>query len=621
MIYNPTLFDIESYGNYFLICFYELETKAKRTFELKARNDKIHPHQKERIMSYLNGRTLVGYNCDKFDIFMLLACLKGFTCHELAVFSQSLIDGTDKMGNKVPFYDIARSYDIERIRHIKTLDLFFCNGNIPSSLKTYAARLCADRVVSLPIKIFNEFGEFLDLTSDEMQSVKDYCWVDIEATKLLYNHLEFDISLRVRLSKEYRLNLLSCSNQAIAENVLIHSIRDFGVECRKGNFTKKSFKLTLGKGISFEAQHLKDHLRDVATCDYLLKEGEASIIAPQSSFKTIRLGDHEYECGLGGIHSTDKSLFIQSNNLYDFDVGSYYPVMIMQNHFNPYGEYFRKVYGDIVERRLNIKKNDPELAGALKIVIVSSFGKMQSEYSYLYDPENFTNITVNGQLYILMLIEQGLKASFTPLSANTDGVTGIVTDMKAFEEVARDWEQRTGFSLEKVKYNSYFRKDVNNYFAVREDGYIKSKGVFSIGGFNKNWDEYIVYKSIIDKVTTGRDIEETIMTCKDLHLFLKMKSGKSQTKEFTKSGRPAKKTTGEFYWDGKLIGKVARWVYVKDGNSMHYEGHKGKVPDSDGSLPIFSLNKSSDDFEAGRINLDYSRYIEKALKLYNSVAK
>jgi DNA polymerase elongation subunit (family B) len=74
--------------------------------------------------------------------------------------------------------------------------------------------------------------------------------------------------------------------------------------------------------------------------------------------------------------------------------------------------------------RLEAKKaGDKGKAEALKIIINSFYGNFNYPYFYAYDPKSAYTVTINGQLYLLMLVEQLEFNGYAVISANTDGVT------------------------------------------------------------------------------------------------------------------------------------------------------------------------------------------------------
>ena len=106
-----------------------------------------------------------------------------------------------------------------------------------------------------------------------------------------------------------------------------------------------------------------------------------------------------------------------------------YPSIILNLGLYPkhLGTAFLEVYRSLVERRLAAKKEKRTVeANTLKIVINGSFGKLGSKWSTLYSPDLMLQVTLTGQLSLLMLIERLTLAgvpvrsvTFVPCSAST----------------------------------------------------------------------------------------------------------------------------------------------------------------------------------------------------------
>ena len=125
-----------------------------------------------------------------------------------------------------------------------------------------------------------------------------------------------------------------------------------------------------------------------------------------------KVGQTEYQLGIGGLHSCEKRCAIIPNaneTLMEQDVASYYPSIIINEGLIPkrLGAKFMDIYKRIVHRRLKAKsEGDAGTSESLKIVINGGFGKLKSAHSSMYAPELFLSVTITGQLTLLMLIER-----------------------------------------------------------------------------------------------------------------------------------------------------------------------------------------------------------------------
>jgi len=90
--------------------------------------------------------------------------------------------------------------------------------------------------------------------------------------------------------------------------------------------------------------------------------------------------------------------------------------------------------------------------------------------SFLYDPQFGMQITVNGQLSLMMLYTmlcEGVKGAI-PVMQNTDGLEMIIpkTEVNAYMKICRMWEDITKLELEHDQYQKLIVPDVNSYIGI-----------------------------------------------------------------------------------------------------------------------------------------------------------
>jgi hypothetical protein len=204
-------------------------------------------------------------------------------------------------------------------------------------------------------------------------------------------------------------------------------------------------------------------------------------------------------------------------------------------------------------------------------------------------------VTVTGQLTLLMLIERFEEAGIQVVSANTDGVVTRYLRSRHDEVTAmvKEFERETGFEFEDTHYSGLYSRDVNNYVAIKTDGEVKTKGAFKNGDLQKNPQNDICNDALIAYLKDGTPIEETILGCKDITKFVTIRT--------VKGG-------GEY--DGQYLGKVVRWFYGTDSKgAIRYRSSGNKVPRTDGCIPCMDLPV---DFPS---NLWYDWYINETKEL------
>jgi DNA polymerase len=183
-----------------------------------------------------------------------------------------------------------------------------------------------------------------------------------------------------------------------------------------------------------------------------------------------------------------------------------------------------KKFEEVRDRRIEYKKvKDPRQA-PLKLVLNGTYGASKDKYNALYDPRQANNVCVNGQLLLLDLMEK-LEDHCEIIQSNTDGILVRLYDRSDFyliDDIAWEWEERTGMRLEFDIFKEVFQKDVNNYVMVAEDGSFKTKGGYVKKLNDLDYDLAIVNKALVAYMTKGVPIEDTVMGCKDLRDFQKI---------------------------------------------------------------------------------------------------
>ncbi len=322
---------------------------------------------------------------------------------------------------------------------------------------------------------------------------------------------------------------------------------------------------------------------------------------------SVKIGEGIYRIGSGGLHSSEKETSCVSNNEYeiiDRDVASYYPRIVLNLGLYPehLGENFLTVYNTIVERRLAAKKaKDSAKSECLKITINGTFGKTGSPYSFLYAPEMMIQITLTGQLGLLMIIEELELNNIHVYSANTDGIVIKCPRNKKelLDKIFKEWEVRTGFETEETKYKAVYSRDVNAYIAIKDNGEVKGKNLYYdpwrgkgrdlYWRFQKNPTARICIEAIEYLLTKGIQIEDTIKNSKDITKFVAVRNVK-----------------GGAHKNAEYLGKVIRYYWAKgEYGIIQYIESNNKVPDTEGAKPCMDLPYTFPD------DIDYQWYINR----------
>lgn len=639
--------DIECYRNYFLVMFRSIENGKIRYYE-QFDGQRLNVTEIRRILrEYL----IVTFNGLNYDMPMLALALTGADCANLKRASDSIIVGNLRgwqfeqlHGVKVP----------QGIDHIDLIEPAFGQG----SLKLYGGRLHSKRLQDLPIE------PDASIPPDQRQQLIAYCGNDLQTTIDLYNHMRPQIELREHMTKDYGVDLRSKSDAQIAEAVIRSQLtKILGTTPQKPNIPKGTvLRYKAPEFLKFKSPVLQAKLRDIVASDFIVDENGSPIEPASLCGQTICIGKGVYRLGIGGLHSSETTVAHHADDQYilvDRDVASYYPNIILLCRLYPkhLTEAFLTVYRSIVETRLKAKRDgNSVVANALKIVANGSFGKLGSKYSLLYAPDLMIQVTVTGQLALLMLIESLEDAGIEVVSANTDGI--VIKCLRSRSDellgLVQDWENTTGFETEETQYKALYSRDVNNYIAIKTKGGYKGKGAFAPTSISKNPQNNICVEAVCAWLEHGTPIRQTILACEDVRKFVAVRTVRGGAIKITHTNynetltpgqkrgvllangwmqlAPAPLATAKFdaIPDGcgydietayrmlcgddrwNYLGKVIRWYYqINETGAIHYKpfnktGGRNKVPASDGACPLMELP------DHVPCDIDYQRYIRES---------
>jgi hypothetical protein len=307
--------------------------------------------------------------------------------------------------------------------------------------------------------------------------------------------------------------------------------------------------------------------------------------------------------GMGGLHSTEKTSYHVTNDkfsIWDWDVTSYYPSIILRCGLYPkqLGTAFLDVYEKIVIERVAAKAaKDKVKADVLKIVVNGSYGKLGSPYSTLYAPDLMVQVTVTGQLALLMLIDMMEQKGIAVVSGNTDGIVlkCPVGKEDMMRYIIKRWEKQTGFDMEHTTYAGIYARDVNNYIAIKDDGEVKLKGCFAPAGIAKNPENEICTIAMINYIKYGTPFRHTIRNCFDITKFVTVRSVNSGGAEM----------------NGVYIGKALRWYHTTNKvEAIRRCDNKDRIPLTEGCIPIMDI---TGEFPK---DIDYDWYENKCSELF-----
>lgn len=488
-------YDIETLPNMLSYVFQDVGD-PERVFEFVVFGDR---DDRPKMLEFLqeNRPELVGFNSYWFDDLILAAT--GIAPQKPpAIFYELAQKLIGNRRDEIRFWSqIAKARD-----EIASIDLLQLLGSRNVSLKEIAGKLGLP-LVEMPVP------HDRPIKPDELDIVLEYNRSDVRVTVALYKELAGVIETRRGIGREFGVNALSCSDSVLANRILekLH-----GRPKNQGTpRTRIDLEDIISGKLRFDSPEFVSLVNDLRGMSLSSENGF-------SFSKRIRFGRNSYKLGTGGIHSEDSPGIFRNDSarLLDADVTSYYPMIMLQNDIFPehLDRGFLSFFREMVETRIQAKRaGDKVRADGLKITINATFGKLNSQFFWLYDPRAFIAVTINGQLFLLDLIEKLELAGIHVLSANTDGVLSQVPPEleSVYSAVVKGWQSRTGFELEFQDLELYVRRDVNNYIARSIDGRIKTKGVFSEErNLRESYRAPIVARSLVDYFTRGIDPGETI---------------------------------------------------------------------------------------------------------------
>lgn len=524
---NRWAFDVEVFPNFFCCTFMRIDRSETKTFIIfEGKNEA------KEMGEFLKspGLFLVSFNGISYDLPVIRYVISydGFNANkDIYTLSTKLVSDFSKDD---PLVRKLR-YPYEKGSWIHQ-DLMSMMGFLKTGvgLKQCSVNLKWKRVQDLP------FHYDYVVKPEDTESIVNYNKNDVLITIELYNDEEvYKIrTLRESVAEIYGDSILSASDSAMA-NTILETLYE-----KETNISKKVFKEgrtprykvflsdVIFDRVSFKTVELQEFLDQLST----------RVLTAINDFKfseSLYFYGNKFNFGIGGLHTDEPpSHHIPGDGrkILSADVASFYPSIMCNYEVKPahLNNKFLPIMRTVRKERLEAKKaGDKTKDGSYKIVINSTFGKLGFKEYWLYDPLAMLKVTVNGQLFLMMLVERLEIAGIKVISANTDGIEVILNkEMEpAFYEIAKQWEKDTTFELEYAEYKIYIKRDVNNYIALCSDGKVKEKGIFVRKiDLKKSYHMPIVAKALYSYFISGITVRETLNGCRDIMEFcISQKSG------------------------------------------------------------------------------------------------
>jgi DNA polymerase len=232
-----------------------------------------------------------------------------------------------------------------------------------------------------------------------------------------------------------------------------------------------------------------------------------------------------HKCAWGGLHGAIAQ-YAGEGYFINVDVESYYPAEMIAHELLSRNVQDPSKFKGIRDHRIELKHAKDPRQKALKLVVNGTFGASKDKFNALYDPRQANMVCVNGQLMLIDLMHKLVRdVGAEIIQSNTDGVLirmpdGFDGGPDAFydrvDDVAYEWEHRTGMGLEFDEFTRVYQKDVNNYVLVAADGSMKTKGAYVKKLGPLDYDLAVVNKALVEFMVHGIPVEDTITADDDL---------------------------------------------------------------------------------------------------------
>ena len=453
---------------------------------------------------YLANRDslFIGYNSHSYDSNVMRAHMQGKNPYHI---SKAIIESDDR-GLVYKMYDTKKT-------PLFGMDLYQDNRGF--SLKEHSAFL------GINIKETEvDFDMERELTEEESVLNELYCKNDVLATEL-----RFEQNIGMLVAKATIALYFGLDKQALSMTNANLTAELLGAQ-KHENRKDELDEYELPEGFEIESEEIKKA--------FMSGEFEQNEKGNASIALEVNRRDVTEVLGVGGIHAAKES-FIHVGNFNARDVGSLYPnTMTLFNYESRnIPEDKQHVFQMLLDERMKAKYSDKEtievdgveiptklLINGFKLPLNTTYGAMGAEFNKLYDPRMRLLVCITGQMALFDLLEK-IEPHATIIQSNTDAhyyIPFSEEDAKQIDELSKDWEKRTGYTLDNDPFKAIFQKDVNNYLALTADGKVKFKGAIGLTNGLKV-SKAVVSNAFINYVVAGKDYKEFINECDELRQF------------------------------------------------------------------------------------------------------
>ena len=435
-------FEVFKYDTLLGIYIVDNEDRSKKTLYQTWDKENI-----KKLYQLFKDNIWIGHNNKFYDNLILEAILKD---QDTYLLSKEIVENNKKKWLKLP------------------LNWFDLNEQVMIKLKMTEAYWGKN------IDILNEVDWNIDrpLNEQEKKRTEQYNKSDLDQTYDNFMNLQSTFDLKLNIMKEFNLDY----------KVLNQSSSNISAYCLK--VKKDDSKLSYLKPYIFP--QLKIHNKEV--WDWYISQKF------RTESKVITINEIEHQIGIGGIHGArntwysnekkkENSSYISKSTdtktiLY-CDVSGYYNLLMINYDLfsRSMSSQSKNFYTKLYHEQLALKGIDDTKRETFKCILLAVFGAMRNEYTEFYDPFHFDMVTLNGQLFLIDLLEK-LDSYITLIQSNTDGIIFEYNNRNELKikEIIDEWENRTKFTLKREKIKKIYQRDVNNYLIEKENDKVVVKG-------------------------------------------------------------------------------------------------------------------------------------------------
>lgn len=474
-------FDFEVYTYDWLVVIINPIIRAKLVIVNDKRQlEAYYNSHKEDIWISYNGRT--------YDQYIIKAILLDFTQTQIKELSDWIVKQKRKgweyssLFNRIQLYN----YDVMSGYHgLKTLEAFMGNDIRETSV---------------------DFDIDRKLTAAEIGETIQYCTHDAEQLMEVFNKRKADFDAHISMLKTFKLPL-SCISKTQAQL----SARVLGAS-KKDHFDAWDIQIVNTLRIE-KYSHIVDWFMDSDNHDY-----DKSL--------TVDVCGIPHQFGWGGLHGAIGEPVHIKGLILHVDVTSFYPSIMIEYDFLSRNVANKEAYKEIKDTRVALKNaGEKKKQAPYKIILNATYGICKDPSNSMYDPRQANNVCINGQLLLLDLLEH-LEGHCRVIQSNTDGliieIPNSDEDFSMVDDICYEWESRTNMSLGIDIISEIYQKDVNNYLFIDEEGKVERKGAYVKELSDLDNDLPIVNKALVDYMTKGIPVEDTINDCDDFKMFQKV---------------------------------------------------------------------------------------------------